>query len=139
MRGELQAALGDVGEVVEAAGVEHRAGQVGVGAGEQIAERQQRQRGERRNDEEQSGATAAGRDRGGGSGAAERQHDRRADVGAEAAGGEDEGGDQRDDQECRGTALPAFPVRGPGKADSAAPVPAMTSTASIASSSLPIP
>ena len=34
VRGELQAALGDVGQVVEPAGVEHRAGQVGVGAGE---------------------------------------------------------------------------------------------------------
>ena len=47
---ELQAALGDVGEVAEAAGVEDRAGEVGVGAGDEVDEREQRQDRERSGD-----------------------------------------------------------------------------------------
>ena len=37
--GELEAALGDIGEIVEATGVQHRAGQVGVGAGDEVDQR----------------------------------------------------------------------------------------------------
>ena len=51
--GELQAALGDVGEVAEAAGVEHRAGQVGVGAGDEVEQGDQRQHRDRRGEHEQ--------------------------------------------------------------------------------------
>ena len=47
MGGEPQAALGDIAEIAQAAGVQHRTGEVGVGPGEQVDERQQRHRGER--------------------------------------------------------------------------------------------
>ena len=102
MRGELQAPLGDVGEVAEPAGVEHRAGQVGVGAGDEVGEGDQRQHRQRRGDHEQGGAPPPGGDRRGGDGAADRQDDRRADVGAEAPGGEDERAEQADGEEGRG-------------------------------------
>ena len=41
MGGELESALGDVGEVAEAAGVENRAGQVGVGPGSEVDQSEQ--------------------------------------------------------------------------------------------------
>ena len=47
-RREPQATLGDVGEITEAAGVEHGAGQVGIAAGDEVDQRQQGQRQERR-------------------------------------------------------------------------------------------
>ena len=70
---ELQAALGDLGQLVEAAGVEHRAGQVGVGAGERgrSAPAGRRPRSARAI-ASSSGAPAAPGDRRGGDRGAER-------------------------------------------------------------------
>ena len=136
MRGELQATLGDVGEIAEAAGVEDRTGQVGVGAGEKVGEGDQGQHRQRRGDHEQGGAPPPRGDRGGGDGAADRQDDRGADVGAEAAGGEDDRAEQADGEEGRGG--PPLGQSWP-KPARAAPVPATTRTPSSASSSLPIP
>ena len=97
--GELQAALGDVAEIAEAAGVEDRAGEVGVGAGDEVDQGQQRQDREREGDDQERRAAAARRDRRGSRGGPDREDDRRADVGAEAPRGEDEG---RADSRSRG-------------------------------------
>ena len=107
MRRELQASLRDVGQVPQAAGVEDRAGQVGVGAADQVDQGQQREDGERSGDDsraERAPPRPRSRDRG--DGRADREDDRGADVGAEAARGEDDSR-RRGRRRGRATAAPA--------------------------------
>ena len=73
-------------------------------------------------------------------GRARREHDRGADVGAEAPGGEDSGRRSRPRrQEGRGRGPPSVSRLSRSPRGSAAPTPSGISTASTASSSLPIP
>ena len=101
VHGELEPALDDLGELIEAAGAKHGAGEVRVAP----AARSAATSAARAPAAPRSGARAAAarrpgrrrRHRG-----ADRDHDRRADVGAEPAGGEGDDGERRGRREGEG-------------------------------------
>jgi hypothetical protein len=106
VRGELQAALGDIGEVTQPAGVQNGASQVGVGARGEVDQCDEREHRERDRDDEEGRVSSRGRDPGSGDRGPYRQNDGRADIRAEAPGGEYGGEEQADSEEHRSAGGP---------------------------------
>ncbi len=112
---ELEATLGDLGQVVETAGVEHRSRQVRVRAGDEVRQRQERHGHEWHRDDHQRRPPPASGNRRRGHRRSNREDDRRPHVGPEPPRSEDERQHHPHDEERRRRPPWRDPRRKPGQ------------------------